>query len=480
MTAALQKRIFRSLALTLACVAFLAAMTGCRVNPVTGEQQLNFVSRQQALSLGDEQHPKVVKSHNGKMEMSELNRYLTDIVMRLHSNSHTPDMPVDFTLLNSSVVNAFALPGHVYATRGFVAKVDNEAQFAAVMGHELAHVSAGHVAQQMSRQTLSSLGVSLAGVALGGDTAAAQGAMQAAKLGTGLVNLSYSRAQERQADRAGTYYAALAGWEPREALEMQKKIHDMEDREQAVLAKYLSTHPPLRERLSAIKSAIREKDMQRHVEGDGVFKERWEKKTAELEKIHEAYQPYDEGEEALSNGNAQKALKKAEEALSMRKDQAPFYRLKGDALQELGRTEDARKAYRRALELDEDYVDAEVGLGRLDLQQGRNEQAVRRFEAALDEFPSSVAAHWGRGQAKMNLDQYGEAADSLERVASAVPKASQPHYLLAVCYERTGQPVKAFRQYRRAVSLGLSGDRQQKARQRMQELESELRDAQRR
>ncbi len=184
MAAALQMRVFRSLTLTLACVALVAALTGCQVNPVTGQQQLNFISRQQALSLGDEQHPRVVNSHNGRMDLPELNRYLTDIVKRLHRNSHTPDMPVDFTLLNSSVVNAFALPGHVYATRGFVAKVDNEAQFAAVMGHELAHVSAGHVAQQMSRQTLSSLGLSLAGAALGGDTAAAQGAMQAAKLGT--------------------------------------------------------------------------------------------------------------------------------------------------------------------------------------------------------------------------------------------------------------------------------------------------------
>ncbi len=247
-----------------------------------------------------------------------------------------------------------------------------------------------------------------------------------------------------------------------------------------MLAKYLSTHPPLRERLSAINSAIQQKDMQRYVEGDGVFKERWERKTAELEKIHEAYQPYDEGEEALSSGNAEKALKKAEEAISMRKDQAPFYRLKGDALQKLGRVEEARKAYKKALELDEDYADAEVGLGQLNLQQGQNEQAVQRFEAALKQFPSSVAAHWGLGQAKMNLDQYGQAAASLERVTSAVPKAARPHYLLAVCYERTGQPVQAFRQYREAVSLGLSGERQEKAQQRMRKLESELQDARRR
>lgn len=479
MTSALRLKIFRPLALVLACAAMLAAAAGCKTNPVTGQQQLNIVSNRQALALGDQEHPSVVNSYGGTMDMRELNSYLSGIVMRIHQNSHTPDMRIDFHLLNSSVVNAFALPGHVYATRGFVAKVENEAQFAAVMGHELAHVSAGHVAQQMSRQTISSVGLSMVGLALG-DTAVAQGAMQAAQLGTGLINLSYSRAQERQADRAGTYYAALSGWDPRAALEVQKLIHDIEQQEQSVLAKYLSTHPPLSERLDAIKSAIREKDMQRYVQSGGLFKERWESKTAEMQKIHEAYKPYNEGEKALANENAKKALQKAEEAIGMRKDQAPFYRLKGDALQKLGKTEEARKAYQKALELDEDYAQTRVSMGELKLRQGQNEEAVRQFEKALQNYPSSVAAHWGLGQAKMNLGQYGEAADSLERVTSAAPKVPQPHYLLAACYERTGRPVQAYRQYEAAVKRGLSGERQQKARERMRSLESQVRDSRRR
>ena len=92
--------------------------------------------------MGNAYHPDIVFMYDGEYIDPELKQYLGSIVVRLNEVSHRSEMSVDFTVLNTSMINAFAIPGHVYATRGFLAELQNEAQFAAVMGHELAHVEA--------------------------------------------------------------------------------------------------------------------------------------------------------------------------------------------------------------------------------------------------------------------------------------------------------------------------------------------------
>jgi predicted Zn-dependent protease len=136
----------RAAALCLVAAALWTACIGCRTSPVTGGLEFNIVSAAEEQSMGDQLHPDIIFMYDGEYLDPELKRYLGTIVQRLGWCTHRPEMHPDFTLVNSSVINAFAIPGHVYATRGFVARIQNEGQFAAVMGHELAHVAAGHSA----------------------------------------------------------------------------------------------------------------------------------------------------------------------------------------------------------------------------------------------------------------------------------------------------------------------------------------------
>ncbi len=142
---------FRPGLFLLAALAF--AGSGCAVNPVTGQQELMLVSEAQEIQMGKEIYPNALWSGEGgggEYNDPVLKSYLKSIVMNIHQVSHRPNLPVDFAVQNSSVPNAWAIPGHVVMTRGLLAALDNEAEFVYVMGHEMGHVSARHSARQMT------------------------------------------------------------------------------------------------------------------------------------------------------------------------------------------------------------------------------------------------------------------------------------------------------------------------------------------
>jgi predicted Zn-dependent protease len=455
----------------VAALALLAAGAGCRTNPVTGGSELNLISPQKELALGHQNHPDIVFMYDGEYYDPDLNRYLGTIVWRLHRDSHRPEMPTEFTMLNTSVLNAFATPGHVYATRGFLARLENEAQFAAVMGHELAHVTAGHSAKQLSNALVTGLVVNLAdtaaGESLGGRVAVGLGQASVTLLG-----LSYSREQEIQADRVGTYYMALGGWDPRQAVAMQQLLVSLGKRKETVLDRYLATHPPSANRVREIEAVIQEKNLAsaRYVQGDGVYADRWGRHVARLREVDRAFVPHDRGQKLLANKDYAGALAAAEEALAIRDDQAQFHRLRGDALLRLGRTADAKAAYQVALARDARYVPANVGLGLTLLEEGRYEAAQTQFAIAVHGYPSSLPARYGLGLSLYRLGRHREAIPPLEAVVSSAADSPEPRYFLAVCYDRTGQQAAAYSQYQQAVSLGLQEPERSDARRRVAEL----------
>ncbi len=440
--------------LLLALLFFTA--TGCRTNPVTGRRELSLVSPQQELELGRDYHPSLVMMYDAEYrDDEELTRYLEAIVERIHSVSHRRDMPVRFTLLNSSVVNAFALPGHVYATRGLVIKLESEAQFASIMAHEMGHVAAGHTAQRMTRQTLAALGIGLGGYALE-DVSGAQGILMAGQVGLLLTELSYSREQERQADALSAYYMTQAGWNPEAAVEVQRMLGELSDREETVLAKYLSTHPPARERIADLRRMIDSGELPlNRVENDGVFAERWAERTGNIREVHDAYKKYDDATVALGRDEPDGALALTEEALEMQPLQAPFHRLKGDVLLENDRLDEARTAYERARELYPGYAHADIGLGRIAIAQGEYSEAEQRFLAAAEQFPAAVTPRHGLGLARYEQNNYREAIEPLAAAANALPDNAEIHYMLAVCYDRTGRYGAARESYLLAVQNGL-------------------------
>ncbi|MCC3303210.1 M48 family metalloprotease [Sneathiella sp. HT1-7] len=163
--------------------------------------------------IGAKQHSQVVAQYGGEYMKEGLNDYVLDIGLRLAFVSEMRDLPWRFTILNSPVVNAFALPGgYVYITRGLLALANNEAEVAGVLAHEIGHVTARHGAARQSRATGIGLIGALAAVLTGSSVVQELGQ----QLG-GLYVAGYSRDQEYEADQLGVKYLGLAGY-PREAM----------------------------------------------------------------------------------------------------------------------------------------------------------------------------------------------------------------------------------------------------------------------
>lgn len=199
-----------SLVLTNACTQV--------VNPATGKTEFTAMSPEKERAVGKEQHPQVLQQFGGNYSDAELQAYITEIGNKLKAVSELPDEKFTFTLLNSDVVNAFALPGgYVYISRGLMALAENEAEVAGVLAHEIGHVTARHSAQRYSRGIGAQLGVAAAtlgaGILFGGN--AAKAAQQASStLGQGYL-AGYSRENEFQSDQLGVRYLTRAGYDPR-------------------------------------------------------------------------------------------------------------------------------------------------------------------------------------------------------------------------------------------------------------------------
>lgn len=238
-----------------------SVLGGCTTNPATGEQSFTaFMSPDDELKVGAEEHPKILKQFGGRYEdrADALGRYVDQVGNRLARVSEMPGLSFRFTVLNDQAPNAFALPGgYVYITRGLLALVDTEAELAAVLAHEIGHVVARHPAQRYSHAQTANLGLTLLGV-LGGAMGAPSGAGQILSMGAQGYIQGYSRDQEMEADRLSVRYLTRAGYAPRAAASMFTKL-EAQTRLEAEISgnpeaaesfSFLSSHPRTRDRIT--------------------------------------------------------------------------------------------------------------------------------------------------------------------------------------------------------------------------------------
>jgi predicted Zn-dependent protease len=224
---------------------FLAAFlfSGCAVNPVTGQQQLMLVSEQEEFQLGRSTDQSVIEQY-GVYDDSGLQNYLQTMGLGIAHISHRPNLDWQFKVMDSPVVNAFAAPGgYVYVTRGLLAAINNEAELAGVLGHEIGHVTARHSAQQYSNMMLANLGLSVSQGLLG-DYGDLLGPM--VETGARLLFLKFSRDDERESDALGVEYATRAGYDARYMADFFVSLERQPaegDQQAARLPEFLSTHP---------------------------------------------------------------------------------------------------------------------------------------------------------------------------------------------------------------------------------------------
>ena len=202
---------FRALTRTRVALVALAslAVAGCTTNPATGERSFTaLLSPEQELRIGAEQHPKIISQFGGTYDNPEVAAYVDELGQRLAAVSELPDLDFTFTVLDSDVVNAFALPGgYIYISRGLIALANSEAELAGVLGHEIGHVTARHAAQRYSQAGLAQGATVLAAVLFG------RGGAELAQGVSGVAIQSYSRGQEFQSDQLGVRYLSRTGYD---------------------------------------------------------------------------------------------------------------------------------------------------------------------------------------------------------------------------------------------------------------------------
>lgn len=227
--------------LILICLSASILLTSsCAVNPVTGKKQIVLMSESQEIAMGADADPQIVAQY-GLYENKVLQDFITQKGNEMAAISHRPDLKYEFKIVDSEILNAFAVPGgYVYFTRGIMAHFNNEAEFAGVLGHEIGHITARHSVSQQSKAILGQVGL------IGSMILVPQVAEFAEPLsqGLGLLFLKFGRDAERQSDELGVEYSSKIGYD---AKEMAGFFNTLERQrvgtESAELPDFMSTHP---------------------------------------------------------------------------------------------------------------------------------------------------------------------------------------------------------------------------------------------
>jgi predicted Zn-dependent protease len=220
-------------------VAFCVCVAGCATNPVTGNREISLMSEAEEIAYG-RQADVEIRREMGVYDDQKVQRYVSDIGLRLAQLSHRPNLPWTFTVVDHPAINAFALPGgYIYLTRGILPYLDNEAELAGVLGHEIAHVTARHAAQQITRSGLGGIGLTVLSIFV--PATRPFGDVTSAALSVAF--LKYGRDDERESDRLGMEYAARGGWNPAGVPNFLATLARIDEMSARGIPNWLSTHP---------------------------------------------------------------------------------------------------------------------------------------------------------------------------------------------------------------------------------------------
>ncbi len=218
----------------------IAVIYACAINPVTGKKQISFMSEAREIAMGKESDPAIVAQF-GLYENEEIQQFIESRGQEMAAISHRSGLDYEFKVLDSPVVNAFAVPGgYVYFTRGILAHFNNEAQFAGVLGHEIGHVTARHSAQQYTKQMLTQVAFMGGMIASEKFRSMAGEAMQ----GMELLFMKFSRSDESESDYLGVQYSCEVGYDAHHMADFFNTLSRLSTNDDGErIPEFMSTHP---------------------------------------------------------------------------------------------------------------------------------------------------------------------------------------------------------------------------------------------
>jgi beta-barrel assembly-enhancing protease len=410
----------------IACYSLIVvALTACGVNPVTGKKEIQFVSEATELKMGEQYYEPTRQAEGGDLTvMPELTTYVNEVGQKLAAVADRK-LPYEFTVLNSSVPNAWALPGgKIAVNRGLLTELKNEAELAAVLGHEIVHAAARHGAKAQERGTLLQVGLAAAqiGAAIGGvDQNVSALAIQGAGLGAQLVQQKYGRDQELESDEYGMKYMKLAGYDPAGAITLQETFVRLSQaggaKQQSWVEGLFASHPPSQERVEKNKQTAQQLGV-----GGELGQERYASRTKPLREAKPAYDKYDQALAAARKKDFGTARSLANEAVKALPREARFHELLGELQLAEKKPDAALPHYQKAIELDPNYFGSYLGAGVAQFQAGNKAKAEEWLTKSAQLLPTAPAAYYlgniarERGDANRAMEHYKAAASSNSQI----------------------------------------------------------------
>jgi predicted Zn-dependent protease len=421
--------------LWLSSMSVVGLMLGCAANPVTGKKQLMLMSEEQEIQIDRRSSPHQFSADYGALSDQSLNDYIQGTGMEMASRSHRQEMPYSFRGVNATYINAYAFPGgSIAATRGILLELENEAELAALLGHEIGHVNARHTAERMSKAVLASLlvtGVTAFVASQERDLAPMVAGL--GNLGAGALLARYSRDDEREADALGMEYMVRGGHDPEGMTGLMGMLVKSHERKPSAIEMMFATHPMSEERYQT--AVDRAQTQYASAKTLPLNRDRYMDHTASIRKIGGAIAKMQKGEEAMGKRNF----------------------------------DEAEKQFRAALvEAPGDYAGL-VMMAKCQLALGKDDEARRYAEEAKDVNPGEAQAWHVAGMAKIQEKDFASAYADFDNYDKTLPGNPNTLFLKGYSLEGMNRHRDAARQYYRYLQIDNQSKQAQYAYQRLVE-----------
>lgn len=398
--------------LVLASLSLL--MTGCVVNPVTGKSQLSIMSPEQEIATGTQNYGPGQQAQGGQYAVDPgLTTYVQQVGKKLAAVSDRPNLPYEFVVLNNDVPNAWAMPGGKLAiNRGLLVYLEDEAQLAAVLGHEIVHAAARHSAQQQTQNVLMGAGVLIAGVAIA-EKKPEYGVlgMGAMAVGAQAWQAKYGRSHELESDEVGMKYMAKAGYDAQAAVELQEIFVKLsEGRNSGFIEGLFASHPPSQSRVDANRKHAAQ------YPGGVRNKAQFQRAMAQVNKDKKAYENYQKAQKLAGEKKYIDAQNYVEQAIAQQPRENLFWEMKGQLLMQQKKDNEAVVALDRAIQANPQYFKPYVFRGIAYKQLGKNDMAEKDLTTSQRYLPTQIATYY-LGEVALAKGNRNQAAQYFQQAA---------------------------------------------------------------
>jgi predicted Zn-dependent protease len=374
------QNIFAAALLTL-------AFGGCATNPVTGKNEISIISEAWELKTGRQQYAPARQSQGGDyLADAGVQAYVNEVGQKVAAVSDRK-LPYEFSVINNSVPNAWALPGgKISINRGLLTELSSEAELAAVLGHEVVHSAARHGAKGVERGTILQATTVVAGIATA-NTDYGKYVAIGAGVGAQLINSRYGRSAESESDRYGMDYMSRAGYNPQGAVDLQQTFVDLSGQKDSnFLQGLFASHPPSKQRLEANRTYA-----QTLPKGVITGKARYQQVMERLNKTKPAYEDYEKARQSAKENRPKEARKLVNKAIKVEPNEGHFHSFLGDLELDAKRYTSAQNAYSEAIDLNPGFFYSYLQSGITSEKQGALSQAKSRLNRSIELLPTAQA-----------------------------------------------------------------------------------------